>query len=403
MTSPRILIIDPDAASLNFLRQSFSQDGFQTIGASSAKEGLIAAWRDRPHVLLIDPAVSDMPVSELIGKLRNDPRTAQRIYIAFSSLGDPSAIQPILELGFDEYFPKEQDALPNLKNMIGEMLSRSAALAQDSVPRSAEQAMPHAAAKEGRMIVVLSAKGGTGTSSICANVAQMLAHRQPNKTVALVDLVLPIGSIHSMVNYSGPINIVPVSHMKATETGIAYFQKNLPRIPRWNFYLLAGPQDPHESAELNVASVPVILKTMKAAFDLVIVDIGRSLSRIAMPIILSADQVMLITSVDKATVDLTETVWNYLREQGLQPRQMYALINRAVGHEGLSKPEVEDRLNLDIQMVIPYTNVNFTMANNQYVPYADKFPDDAATLSLMQAANDLRDKLSAMEGSFPAL
>lgn len=392
MADPRVLIIDPDGATIKFLTQSLEQDGYQVFSARTAKEGLIIAWRDRPHILIIDPAIKDIPIAELVQKLRHDSRTSHRVYIAFSSLEAPDAIQSMLEMGFDEYIPKEIEALPNLKRVMGLQLAKSSAVPRDSQPLQSFKPVQEGASRNGKVIVFLSAKGGTGTSSICANIANIIARRNQDANVAVIDMVLPLGSISSIVGYDGRMNLVRVSGMTSAETTPGFFRENLNRILRWDFHLLAGPHDPDESEQLNVARVPIIVDTMKQAFDYVIIDLGRSLSRISLPIILAADQVVLVLGVDTATVDLTETIWNFLREKGLQPRQTYGLINRAVGHEGLSKRDIEDRLDLPIHVAIPYTQVNFTLSNNQHIPYVDKFPDDTAALTMLQTANDLKSK-----------
>jgi len=63
----------------------------------------------------------------------------------------------------------------------------------------------------GRLIVFLSAKGGSGTSSLCANIATNIALYKPDSHVAVVDMVLPIGSIANIVGYQGDLNLVSMA------------------------------------------------------------------------------------------------------------------------------------------------------------------------------------------------
>ena len=57
-----------------------------------------------------------------------------------------------------------------------------------------------------------------------------------------------------------------------------------------------------------------------------------------------------------------------------------------VGFEGVSKPEVESLLGLTVQTTVPHLGGNFSLANNQNIPLALKFPGDTASMILKEAA-----------------
>ena len=91
---------------------------FKVLEEPTGKEGLIAAWRDAPDLVLFDPALTDISDRGFIHKLRNDPRTGRTPLIALSGDLAPARKQTCLNAG-------------------GE--------------------------KDSSLIVFLSAKGGTGT------------------------------------------------------------------------------------------------------------------------------------------------------------------------------------------------------------------------------------------------
>jgi hypothetical protein len=86
-----------------------------------------------------------------------------------------------------------------------------------------------------------------------------------------------------------------------------------------------------------------------------------------------------------ATADLTLTVLEYLKTQGVDPNRIYLIQNRAVGLEGLTKAELEKKLGLSIGVTMPYMGDNFTVANNRHEPLASRFREDSAALLLKQA------------------
>ncbi len=112
-----------------------------------------------------------------------------------------------------------------------------------------------------------------------------------------------------------------------------------------------------------------------------------------MPAILSADLIVLTLSLDQMTVEQTKAVWEFLKKKGVTQQQVYFLINRAVGLEGLPKSEVEKILGTTIQLAVPYMGNDFTLANNLNQPIADKFPQDAVTISLRQASDEMFRKI----------
>lgn len=72
-----ILVVDNNPGSRIFLANYLRTKQFQVLDAPLGKEGLIAAWRDEPDLILFDPILNGMADQEFVHKLRNDSRTAQ--------------------------------------------------------------------------------------------------------------------------------------------------------------------------------------------------------------------------------------------------------------------------------------------------------------------------------------
>lgn len=391
MSTGRVLIIDPEKASLQFLASEIRNVDYEVFTASSGKEGLILAWKERPHVLIIDPNLPDISREEMIQKLRGDRRTARRLFIAFSDLSDPQEVQDTLNLGYDHYLTKGAEAVPALLDVIA---GKETKIPEKPVPEEKVEERPKKPAKrsKGKLIVLYSAKGGTGTSSMCANLAPFIVNNQPDARLAVVDMVLPIGSISHIVGYKGPLNIIEAAEMSDVDVSDDYLQTSLPETGLWKFQLLAGSPNPKDASNLNISRIPVLLNLLQQDFDFVMVDLGRSLSKISLPILLAADQICMILSPEQGTVTLTQIVLEYLESKGLLKDQVYPLINRAVGLEGLTRSEIEEKLGMQITGSIPYMGHNFSLANNLHLPIYYKFPDEVATLSLRQAAQEIAER-----------
>jgi MinD-like ATPase involved in chromosome partitioning or flagellar assembly/CheY-like chemotaxis protein len=378
----KILIVDEHAASRNYLLNFLREKQFNVLEAASGREALIAAWRDEPDLVLFDPVLSDIKDEEFIQKLRSNSRTSNTPLIALSS--DPSLFrkEACLRAGVAEYLIKSSQAIPALEESLARLFNQSDQQKPSESPNREEK-------NPGLLIVFLSAKGGTGTSSLCANLAMNITHSQPEARVVVADLVLPIGSIGQIVGYEGKTNLITVADLPSGQTNEEYFHSNLPKPELWKFQLLAGSPDPQHGNNLKGERIEQIVDKLRFAYDFIILDLGRSLSRIGLPLIQKADLIALIVSTDQSTIQLTRTVWGYLQTQGIDEQRIYAILNRAVGLEGLTKTEAEGIIGLKIKTTMPYMGSNFALANNLNQPITMKYPTDTASIIFKEAAGDM--------------
>jgi Mrp family chromosome partitioning ATPase len=146
---------------------------------------------------------------------------------------DPApARKSCVNAGVNEYLVKSSGALPALEEILTRLFSvENPADIQNKVeePKVDE---PKEDGKKGWLIVFLSAKGGTGTSSLCANLAMNIQQGQPEARVVVADLVLPIGSIGQIVGEQGKLNLVTISDLSLDKTKVDYFRR--PQ-PVWQF------------------------------------------------------------------------------------------------------------------------------------------------------------------------
>jgi pilus assembly protein CpaE len=375
----KILIVDENVASRGFLAKILREKQFNVLEAGSGKDALIAAWRDRPDLVLFDPSFSDIQLEEFLHKLRKDQRTGDTPLIALSS--DPSLAlkEACLNAGANEYLFKSAQTVAALDESLARIFGTE----------KPAEAAGETGGQSGLLIVFLSAKGGTGTSSLCANLAMNIKQGHPEESLVVVDLVLPIGSIGPMVGYEGNLNLATATDLPSEQTNGEYFRKNLPEPQPWRFQLLAGSPDPQHGNIIKGDRVEQIVDALRASYNYVILDLGRSLSRISLPLIQKADLITLIVSTDLGTIKLTKTVWEYLQTQGIDNQRIYAILNRAVGLEGLTKAEAEGIVGLPIKTTMPYMGSNFALANNLNQPITIKYPTDTASIIFKETAGDM--------------
>lgn len=373
-----ILVIDSDETSRNLLAQLLRKRGYKVFTSPNGKDGIMRSNDYLPNVIIADTALPDYGPVEFVQHFRRDPRFGLTPIIAISTQNDPDEMERCIKAGYNEYFGK----------------SGMAALGvAESVPRLlAESANKQKKDDKGLLCVFLSAKGGVGTSSLCANVAQNLAFSMTQSTVGVLDLVLPMGSIASIVGADETFNVVEASLKAPSELTSDFFRKSLASPQGWGFHLLPGSPNPDLASRLSAERIPDIVSGMRQAYNYLVIDFGRTLSRISMPIIQKAEAVALVLGTDVSSVQLTRRTLDYLLSQGVDRNRIYPILNRAVGLQGLSKSEAEAQIGMEIRITVPYMMENFTLANNLHVPVATKFPTDTTSMILKQIAAEISQK-----------
>jgi len=384
MDTITVLVIDADEANRNFLAQLLQKKNYLVKLAATGEEGIQLVLEAQPNMVIFDTNLPDMKVMELIVRLQQYPDIADIPCVVLSSHSDPDEMHACLQAGCAEYYVKSGMVMLTLVDAIPRLLVEGKRLRKKR--------------DKGFLYVFLSAKGGTGTSSLCANIGMNMAGQLQQSTIAVADLVLPMGSIASLVGASeSDFNLVTVSDQPTEKITSGYLKDNLVVPSKWMFHLLPGAPDPETAINLNVGHISNIVDTLQKAYDYVLVDLGRSLSKISLPIIQAADLVVLILSTDLSTVNHTKKLWHYLKGQGITTNHVYPILNRAVGLEGLTKAETEKILELEIKLMIPYMMGNFSLANNQNTPISLKFPTDTATMVMKQAALEMSQKVVKMQ------
>jgi pilus assembly protein CpaE len=384
MESVNVLVIDADEPNRNFLGQLLQKKNYTVKYASTGEEGVRMVDTYSPKLIIFDTQLPDISARELIERLQRNPALADIPCVVLSSHSDPDEMRACLQAGCSEYYIKSGMVMMTLVDAIPHLLVNGKRLRHKQ--------------EKGFLFVFLSAKGGTGTSSLCANIGMNMASHLQHSTVAVADLVLPMGSVAPLVGVPEPeFNLVTLAERSEEEIGSDFLGKHLIIPPQWQFHLLPGAPDPEGAGNLQVGHIPTIVNSLRLTHNYVLVDLGRSLSRISLPIIQEADLVVLILSTDLSTVNHTKKLWHYLKGHGINRERVYPILNRAVGLEGLTKSEAEKILELEIKLTIPYMMGNFTLANNQNMPISLKFPTDTTTMILKQAAIEMSQKVVKLQ------
>lgn len=106
-TLPKVLVVDDEPMIRELVKAILrADDRYELITASDGLEGVEAAQRLRPDLVILDVRMPRMTGLEACRALRADPRTADTKIVLLTAMGQDSDIEEGHEAGADDYFLK---------------------------------------------------------------------------------------------------------------------------------------------------------------------------------------------------------------------------------------------------------------------------------------------------------
>ncbi len=104
---PQVLCVEDSPANFQLIKSILSdRPGVNLTWAENGEKGLEMARDQHPELVLLDLDLPDMHGSEVLGKLRKVPATAETPVIVISADATPSQIERMLAAGARDYITK---------------------------------------------------------------------------------------------------------------------------------------------------------------------------------------------------------------------------------------------------------------------------------------------------------
>ena len=400
MADHQIIIVARNQVARNWLAALLERNKYASRSVGGWEEARALITPARPALVIIDDDLPGVDVLALVEEACSNTVSSSVKIIVLSADDRPQRYAQMLASGVDAYVIKRPGADAELVGRCGYLLAQMAkapAALPTTDSRPATPPRPH-----GKLISFYSPKGGNGTTTLCINLAQSLTQYGVSDNVLVADMVLPLGSVSLMVGAKWNGSIVELTGQEGPYDR-HLFEGYALQPDHWNVSVLRGARTPREAHGLDASRIKPLFDGMRQAYDYVFADFGRTLSKISVPLMAESDAVVLVIAPDLVTVDLARSAIGYFGESGIDQGQLFIILNRAVGREGLTKLEIEHELGLPVQGTMPYAGENFTLTMNQKVPYALRFPEDIPAIMLKTLAEQLQRQVAQRRGeSAPA-
>jgi len=204
---------------------------------------------------------------------------------------------------------------------------------------------------EGRVIVVMAGKGGSGKSVTATNLAMALTFAVGEDAVAIVDADLQFGDVALLLQMDPTRNLAEVAH-QVEDLSEARLDALLLRHES-GLRVLPAPLQPTAADGVAPKAVVQVVEKMRRLYRFVVVDTGPVLDDILLTMLDHADEVVVVVDMDLPSVKNAKVALDILRAGRYPMERLRLVVNRINAKARLDLVELERSLGLRTAAAIP--------------------------------------------------
>jgi len=237
----------------------------------------------------------------------------------------------------------------------------------------------------GRVIALLGASGGSGSSTLAVNLAGVLA--RDHRRCGLIDLKPGVGDLAALLDLKPAHNLADLC-LNAGRMDRAMFESAL-IAHNSGIHLLAPPQMYEDIRLVTAPGVQKSLVLAREAFPFTVVDLEDCYHEEQVAVLRQADYVLLVFRLDFTSLRSTRRILDYLGQAGIHGDRVRLVINRYGQAKELPLSEAEEALGRKIAHIVPDDPKTINAANNAGEPAVFRTPSTKVAQSLVQLAHGL--------------
>lgn len=282
-------------------------------------------------------------------------------------------------------------ALPAMRAGIRDLLSPGAG--SDEIRNMLERASLAAAGRRrglgasvedgaagGRVIAVMSPKGGVGKTTITTNLAVGLGKISPMSVVVL-DLDLQFGDVASGLMLEPERTLADAVAGSAVQDTMVL--KSYLTLHPAGIYALCAPLNPAHADQISGDQVRHLISQLSSEFQYVVVDTAPGLGEHVLATLDEATDAVWICGMDIPSIRGLRTGFSILTELDLLPENRHVVLNFADRKSGLTLQDVEATIGCPVDVVLPRSRA-VPFSTNKGIPLLQDGSRDAAARGMMQ-------------------
>ncbi len=341
--TPEVVTVDPELSSRAEMRRTLQTAHFTVTGeAGYGIEAVTVAQEKLPDFFVLSV---EEPVARALQTLESLADAVPGApAIVYSSMADAAAVRRAMVAGARDYLIKPVKPEELIRSIHG-------VLEQEERKRMRLAGQTTETAARGTVITVFGAKGGIGKTTISTNLATALV-RCTDSSVVLVDMDTRFGDVAIMMD-------VPVERSIAD---VARSLDDLDRDKVRDFLvqhhsgasILPAPLHPSEWRNLTPEHIEKIIGLLAQSHDYIIIDTPGTFNEIIATTLEEASLILLITSMDIASIKDTALALEMLRAASVSEDKVKLTINHCTSANSLREADVERVLEYEVFWRVPH-------------------------------------------------
>ncbi|WP_144659440.1 AAA family ATPase [Paenarthrobacter nicotinovorans] len=230
----------------------------------------------------------------------------------------------------------------------------------------------------GRVIAVMSPKGGVGKTTVATNLAVGLGKLAP-MGVVIVDLDLQFGDVGSGLLLEPERTITDAVLGPATQDAMVL--KTYLTVHPASIYALCAPRNPVEMDKISAAHITRLLEQLRHEFQYVVVDTAPGLGEHVLAALECATDAVWVCGMDIPSIRGLRSGLQILDELQLLPRNRHVVLNMTDHKSGLQLKDIEATIGVPVDVAIPRSRT-LPYSTNKGVPLLQDASRDAALKGL---------------------
>jgi pilus assembly protein CpaE len=227
------------------------------------------------------------------------------------------------------------------------------------------QGVPRRQPRLGRVIAVISGKGGVGKSALVANLACAIA-RDFDLAVAVADLSLQFGD--QALRFDKPPFPSLADVLANTDAMSAEFLLECMHTGPEGIRILAAPPSPELADLVQPAHVQSVVAQLRRAFDIVLLDTSSHLSETTLEAIEVADMRVILTTPHLSALKDTKLLLRTLADLKVPASGITLILNRVEPGIKMGVDVLEANLRFALEVDLPHVGPALAEAAIDGVP-----------------------------------
>lgn len=393
----RVVIVDDVADTRENIRKllQFEADVEVAGVASTGTEGIKVALETDPDVVLMDINMPDMDGITATEKIRSRNPHTQIVILSVQS--DPNYLRKAMLAGARDFLTKPPDvdeltaAIRRAGKMAQQERLKKATIVQAA---SASGSGGLGGGQAGKVIAVYSPKGGTGVTTITANLA--VALRSSKATVAVADGRLQFGDLSFFFNEQGRNNILDLAP-RVSELDHEIISEVMIEHEDTGIHILAAPPRPEQAENVTGDEFSRVLRYLKTMYKYILVDTDSSLNDVTLSILDVADLIILVTSQDIPSIKNVRLFLDVIDALGIERNHLIMAMNRFDKRRNITPERVSDISKQEVVTAIPLDDRLVIPAMDRGIPFLIQNHTEPVSKGMINLAKQTVKKLEELQ------